>query len=75
MGYYEVPVKRFLSDEERERREIALAKWQKMRGTKYSDREIRKLIADHNYEGVHAMIAYNRMIDERTNAAQRSWRE
>ena len=75
MEYYEVPVKRFLSDEERDRREIALAKWQKMRETKYSDREIRKLIANYDYKGAQARIAYNRMIDERTWAAERSWRE
>ena len=44
------------------------------RATKYSDEEIRKLIADYKFENAQARIAYNRMIDERTWAAERSWR-
>jgi len=86
MEYYEVPIKRFLSDEERDRREIALAKWQKMRATKYSDRDIKSFIDIAISAGVRniddtlatiavaqAMIAYNEMIDARISAAQRSW--
>jgi len=64
-GYYAPPKK----DKQLSPREIVA----RDRATKYSDREIRKLIADHNYEGVHAMIAYNEMIDARISAARRSW--
>jgi len=87
MKCYEVPDRRFLSDEERERYEIALAKWQKMRETKYSDRDIKSFIDGAISAGVRniddtlatiavaqAMITYNEMIDERISAAQRSWR-
>ena len=68
----------------------ALAKWQAMRETKYSDGEIRTILnSGQQYSGTdyanedyaqscavlaRAMIAYNEMIDTRIERAERSWR-
>ena len=63
----------------------ALAKWQEMEKTKYSDDRIRgnieKAIGFGDYSASRAlslivanMIAYNAMIDTRIERAQRSWK-
>jgi len=63
----------------------AIIKWNEMKQTKYSDEAIREVIryatndpaqyASANAQAALAMIAYNRMIDERIDRAQKSWKE
>ena len=65
--YYAPPPKK---DKQLSPREIVA----RDRATKYSDEEIRNFIADYRFEGAQARIAYNNMIDQRTWAAERSWR-
>jgi hypothetical protein len=62
----------------------AIIKWQEMRRTMYSDETIREYIryasndsaqyAPANAQTALAMIAYNRMIEERIERAQKSWK-
>lgn len=63
---------------------VAAKKWDRMLDTRYSDEEIKEVIqgADaSNDEMVSlsysntalAMVAYNRMIEERVRSAQKSW--
>ena len=44
------------------------------RATKYGDGQIKCCIDNCQPPKARAMIAYNRMIDQRTQAAERSWR-
>jgi hypothetical protein len=63
----------------------AILKWQEMKKTQYPDEVIREFIryatndsvqyASANAQAALAMIAYNRMIDERIERAQKSWKE
>ena len=63
----------------------AIIKWNEMKRTKYSDEVIREFIlystnepaqySSANAQTALAMIAYNCMIDERVERAQKSWKE